>query len=209
METSLTLPLGISKAADAEEAFSVETTILSPRGNLYDGQSRSGAGWQYAARCGFGQCTERRRHAQKTVVCQEFAIDEPMLWAPEHPSLYEVVTKLYRGDVLLDEVHSHTGLRSAVFHKEKGFLLNGEKCKLNGVCIHHDGGCIGAAVPPEIWERRLRKLKEMGVNAIRMSHNPPDPALLELCDREGFLVMDEAFDEWKILKGKEFGKEYA
>lgn len=206
VETSLTLPLGISKAANAEEAFFVETTILSPQGKIcmtdkagvvQDGSMRPDVDSDSAQN---GEET-----LKEAVVCQEFMIDEPMLWAPEHPSLYEVVTKLYRGDILLDEVHSHTGFRSAVFHKEKGFLLNGEKCKLNGVCIHHDGGCVGAAVPPEIWERRLRKLKEMGVNAIRMSHNPPDPALLELCDREGFLVMDEAFDEWTILKGKEFG----
>ncbi len=206
VETSLTLPLGISKAADAEEAFSVETTILSPQGEICM-TDKAGVAQDGSMRPDVDSDSAQNVEdtPKKTVVCQEFAIDEPMLWAPEHPSLYEVVTKLYRGDVLLDEVHSHTGLRSAVFHKEKGFLLNGEKCKLNGVCIHHDGGCIGAAVPPEIWERRLRKLKEMGVNAIRMSHNPPDPALLELCDREGFLVMDEAFDEWKILKGKEFG----
>ncbi|MDE5932207.1 MAG: beta galactosidase jelly roll domain-containing protein, partial [Lachnospiraceae bacterium] len=184
VETSAFLQPDISGAADKAEAFFVETTILSPQGQV---------------------CMLDKIRMAQTIACQEFVIDAPMLWAPEHPSLYEVVTKLYREDVLLDEVHTNFGIRHAVFDKEKGFLLNGEQCKLNGVCIHHDGGCVGAAVPPEIWERRLRKLKEMGVNAIRMSHNPPDPALLELCDREGFLVMDEAFDEWKILKGKEFG----
>ena len=105
----------------------------------------------------------------------------------------------------MDEVHTRTGLRSAVFDKDRGFLLNGEQVKINGVCIHHDGGCMGAAVPLQIWKRRLEKLKEMGANSIRMSHNPPDPGLLELCDEMGFLVMDEAFDEWKILKGKELG----
>lgn len=186
VETSVSLPPEMAKAADKaeEETFFVETAILSPQGNV---------------------CMTDRVKAAATAVRQEFVIDAPMLWAPEHPFLYEVVTKLYRGEVLLDEVYTRTGVRSAVFHNEKGFLLNGEPCKLNGVCVHHDGGCVGAAVPPEVWERRLRKLKEMGANAIRMSHNPPDPALLDLCDREGFLVMDEAFDEWKILKGKEFG----
>lgn len=211
VETSVSLPLGtgvslpveIPEAADGavEQMFFVETAILSPQGDVCMTERVNAAG--DSMHPGSAQGSEET--SAKTAVRQEFTIDAPMLWAPEYPFLYEVVTKLYRGNVLMDEVHTHIGLRSAAFHKEKGFLLNGEKCKLNGVCLHHDGGCAGAAVPPEIWERRLRKLKEMGVNAVRMSHNPPDPALLDLCDKEGFLVMDEAFDEWKILKGKEFG----
>ena len=71
--------------------------------------------------------------------------------------------------------------------------------------MHHDGGCVGAAVPPEIWRRRLEKLKDMGVNSVRCSHNPPDEALLDLCDELGFYVMDEAFDEWRLMKAKEIG----
>ena len=201
--TDASLPLNMPKAADGAEKqiFYVETTILSPQGDVCMTDRAEAAGNSMRP----GSAQEGEETSAEIAVCQEFVIDVPMLWAPEHPFLYEVVTKLYRENVLMDEVHTRIGLRSAVFHKEKGFMLNGEKCKLNGVCLHHDGGCVGAAVPPEIWERRLRKLKEMGVNAIRMSHNPPDPALLDLCDSEGFLVMDEAFDEWKILKGKEFG----
>lgn len=211
VETSVSLPVGtdaslpsnMPKAADGAEKqiFYVETTILSPQGDVCMTDRAEAAGNSMRP----GPAQEGEETSAEIAACQEFVIDVPMLWAPEHPFLYEVVTKLYRENVLMDEVHTRIGLRSAVFHKEKGFMLNGEKCKLNGVCLHHDGGCVGAAVPPEIWERRLRKLKEMGVNAIRMSHNPPDPALLDLCDSEGFLVMDEAFDEWKILKGKEFG----
>ena len=82
------------------------------------------------------------------------------------------------------------------------FLLNGEPVKMLGMCVHHDGGCVGAAVPEGVWERRLRLLKAMGCNAIRMSHNPPAPELLDLCDRLGFLVMDEAFDQWRIAKAR-------
>ena len=83
-----------------------------------------------------------------------------------------------------------------------GFFLNGENMKLRGVCVHHDAGCLGAAVPESVWRIRLEKLKAMGCNALRTAHNPPDPALLDLCDRLGFLVMDEAFDEWEGIKNK-------
>lgn len=141
----------------------------------------------------------------KMNVSQKISVENPILWSTAHPALYQVVTRVYFSDVLQDEVHTMTGIRSAVFDNQKGFLLNGEQTKLNGVCLHHDGGCVGAAVHPRIWERRLKKLKKMGVNAIRTAHNPPDPALLDLCDRMGFLVMDEAFDEWGILKWKSLG----
>src|SRR6202034_4028458 len=92
------------------------------------------------------------------------------------------------------------GVRSIEFHVDKGFLLNGERVKLNGVCIHGDGGSVGTAVPERMWERRLELLQKMGCNAIRLSHNPPAPELLDMLDRMGFLVMAEAFDEWKQPK---------
>lgn len=186
IESSLCLP---SDTADAG-AYFLETEIFSPQGDACAADKVK---------------VSKEKDAESAVICQEFVLDDPMLWDTENPSLYRVITKLYQRDKLMDEVQNRTGLRSALFDKDKGFILNGRQCKLNGVCLHHDGGCAGAAVPVEIWERRLYKLKEMGVNAIRMSHNPPDPALLDLCDEKGFLVMDEAFDEWKILKGKEFG----
>lgn len=195
VETSLSIP----PEASAED-FEVETQICSPGGEVC-AAARKKAAWK--ERVIAAQSVESI--SGTAVAGQDFCIENPLLWDVEHPDLYEVVTRLYRGDTLFDEVRTRTGLRHAVFHKDKGFCLNGRRCKLNGVCVHHDGGCAGAAVPAEVWERRLRKLKKMGANAIRMAHNPPDPALLDLCDREGFLVMDEAFDEWKILKGKEFG----
>lgn len=140
-----------------------------------------------------------------SVCTQRLAVSNPLLWSVEEPQLYEVITQVFEDGVLQDEVHTQIGLRSAEFDSEKGFLLNGRRVKLNGFCIHHDGGSMGAAVPLPIWERRLEKMKKMGANAVRMSHNPPDPGLLMLCDRMGFLVMDEAFDEWRVLKGKELG----
>lgn len=163
----------------------VETSVYGPDGSL---RARS------VTACG-----------QERSVRQELKIEKPLLWDIRNPVLYQVITKVYADGALQDEVTTPIGLRSAVFDRDKGFLLNGNRVKLNGVCVHHDGGCVGAAVHPRIWERRLLRLKEMGVNAVRMSHNPPDPALLDLCDRLGLLVMDEAFDEWRILKGKELG----
>ncbi len=94
------------------------------------------------------------------------------------------------------------GIRSFSFHPDRGFELNGVNQKLKGVCIHHDAGCFGAAVPKKVWARRFRILKESGCTAIRFSHNPPDPGLLDLCDEMGFLAMDEAFDEWEDSKNK-------
>ena len=137
-------------------------------------------------------------------------LDTPDLWTPENPNLYELTLKLYKTDdagtaTLLDQKSQSFGVRTADFDPDKGFLLNGRQVKLNGVCLHHDGGCVGAAVPAKIWERRLAKLKAMGCNSIRFTHNPPDPALLSMCDRMGFLVMAEAFDEWEITKQKEWG----
>lgn len=102
----------------------------------------------------------------------------------------------------LDRMETVFGVRFFSFHPNRGFTLNGVHRKLKGVCLHHDAGCFGAAVPKKVWARRLRLLKESGCNAIRFSHNPPDPALLDLCDEMGFLAMDEAFDEWEDSKNK-------
>ena len=132
-------------------------------------------------------------------------LENPSLWDTDHPVLYTARVRLMDGDALLDEVAVPFGVRDIAYDAHSGFLLNGRKVLLKGVCLHHDGGCVGAAVPREVWERRLAKLKAMGCNALRCSHNPPDPALLDLADRMGFLVMAEAFDEWQQMKGKEFG----
>jgi beta-galactosidase len=131
---------------------------------------------------------------------QEVTIKKPNLWSVDDPYLYTVHSTVRTGEQVVDEYDTPFGIREAVFDADKGFLLNGQHIKLNGVCLHHDGGCVGAAVPERVWERRLEILKEMGCNAIRTAHNPPAPEFLDLCDRMGFLVMDEAFDEWKVPK---------
>lgn len=135
-------------------------------------------------------------------IAHSLQVDSPELWSVEHPALYTLRTRLIRAGAVTDETETTFGIRRAEFHKDRGFLLNGRQVKINGVCLHHDGGSVGAAVPERLWERRLEILKEMGCNGIRMSHNPPSPELLDLCDRMGFLVMDEAFDEWKYTKVK-------
>ncbi|WP_062049112.1 glycoside hydrolase family 2 TIM barrel-domain containing protein [Bacillus sp. JCM 19034] len=105
-------------------------------------------------------------------------------------------------DELVDEQVTTVGIRSISFDSEKGFFLNGKPTLLKGVCVHHDAGTLGAAVPKAVWQRRLEKFKDLGANAIRMSHNPPAPNLLDLCDEMGFFVIDEIFDEWEGPKNK-------
>ncbi|MBE0679541.1 MAG: DUF4982 domain-containing protein [Bacteroidales bacterium] len=133
-------------------------------------------------------------------VTQELKVKCPELWSVERPYLYRVVTEIYAGNTLADKYETLTGIRSFAFDSEKGFFLNGKPLKILGVCNHHDLGCLGAAVNKRAIERQLEILKEMGCNAIRTAHNPPAPELLDLCDRMGFIVMDEAFDMWKVKK---------
>jgi beta-galactosidase len=140
-------------------------------------------------------------HAECEFV-QQLTVEKPWLWSVQDPHLYKIHCAIQDHAQLADEYDTPIGIRDAVFDADKGFLLNGERVKLNGVCLHHDGGCVGAAVPERVWERRLQILREMGCNAIRTSHNPYAAEFLDLCDRMGFLVMNEAFDEWKVSKGQ-------
>jgi beta-galactosidase len=136
------------------------------------------------------------------VFAQRIRLERPALWSCEAPQLYRLRTSLELDGALLDVETTQFGVRDARFDADQGFLLNGERVKLNGVCLHGDGGAVGAAVPERVWERRLALLREMGCNAIRTSHNPPAPEFLELCDTMGFLVMDEGFDEWRQSKAQ-------
>lgn len=131
------------------------------------------------------------------------AVEGPQLWSPEAPYLYRMRTtyRVNGGTEYL--VHEEkVGIRTIAFCPEEGFFLNGVNRKIKGVCVHHDGGCLGAAMRPEVWQRRLQSLKDCGCNAIRCSHNPHMPELYALCDAMGFFVMDEAFDEWENPKNK-------
>ncbi|MBK8564291.1 MAG: DUF4982 domain-containing protein [Saprospiraceae bacterium] len=131
---------------------------------------------------------------------QELSVANPSLWSIESPSLYQAVSKVTVGGTLADEYKTDFGIRTFNFDPLKGFFLNGKPLKILGVCNHHDLGCLGAAMNTRAIERQLEILKDMGANAIRTSHNPPAPELLDLCDRMGFIVMDEIVDVWKKPK---------
>lgn len=133
---------------------------------------------------------------------QEITIENPNIWDIEHPHMYKAVSKIIIDKVVIDNCETPFGIRSFSFDKDKGFFLNGINTLIKGVCLHHDGGLVGAAVPIGVWERRLKALKDAGCNAIRTAHNPPSEEFLNLCDRMGFLVQDEAFDEWNNPKDK-------
>ena len=127
-------------------------------------------------------------------------VHRPHLWSVDDPYIYKVRTQVLVGGKVVDEVWTNTGFRSFRFDAKTGFWLNGKNMKLNGVCEHHDFGCLGAVVNEDAMHRKLVRLKEMGVNAIRSSHNPPAPELLNMCDTMGLIVMDESFDMWRRRK---------
>jgi beta-galactosidase len=144
----------------------------------------------------------RAAAGQEQAVSQDAPLEKPQRWSIEAPVLYTLRNRVTVGGVLVDQTSTPFGIRTIAFDPDRGFLLNGRSTKIKGVCIHHDAGSLGAAVPDAVLERRLRLLRDLGVNAIRTSHNPPAPELLDLCDRLGLLVMDEAFDEFTPTKNK-------
>jgi len=131
---------------------------------------------------------------------QRIIVKDPILWSIENPYVYHVLSNVISDGKEYDSYETTLGIRSFIFDAAKGFLLNGKQVKINGVCNHHDLGFLGSAINHRALERQLELMKGMGVNGIRTSHNPPAPELLDLCDRMGFIVMDEAFDMWKKKK---------
>ena len=136
----------------------------------------------------------------QTEVSGSIDIKNPHLWSIDDPYLYTLEVSVMEGRKQLDTETVTTGLRTIRFDNEKGFFLNGQNMKMYGVCLHSDAGALGTAVPASVWEYRLQQLRKLGVNAVRMAHNPADPTLMELCDRMGFLVMAESFDTWNTPK---------
>lgn len=129
-------------------------------------------------------------------------INKPELWSVDRPLLYDLSVALIVNGKTVDTYNEKTGFRTLRFDADNGFFLNEENLKLKGVCIHDDAGALGVAVPEAVWRSRLQTLKELGCNSIRMSHNPHADYLYKLCDEMGFLVIDEAFDEWETGKNK-------
>ncbi|MFH7015950.1 glycoside hydrolase family 2 TIM barrel-domain containing protein [Flavobacterium sp. FlaQc-47] len=143
------------------------------------------------------------------IIKQETQVENPILWSVEKPELYTVVTEISVDDKIVDQYKTSLGIRDFKFDLDKGFILNGKQVKIKGVCLHHDLGPLGSAINTRAIERQLEIMKEMGVNGIRTSHNPPAPELLDLCDKMGFIVMDEAFDMWKQTKTKyDYGNDW-
>jgi len=141
-------------------------------------------------------------HDSVTEIAQDLVIGKPNLWSVERPYVYRAVSRVVCGGRPCDDYGTPFGVRAFTFDPDSGFILNGTHVKIRGVCLHHDLGALGAAVNTRALERQLEIMRGMGVNALRTSHNPPAPELLDLTDRLGFIVLDEAFDMWKKEKTK-------
>jgi len=174
----------VMNESDRDAAFDLTTEILDPKGALVQQMSTP----------------HTLRKGGKDQFVHSLKIESPALWSPATPHLYQARVTVKSHGTTVDQETTNFGIREVQFDADRGFFLNGEHIKLNGACIHSDGGSVGTAVPERIWERRLELLQQMGCNAIRLSHNPPAPELLDMLDRMGFLVMAEAFDEWKQPK---------
>ena len=175
-------PFGDSPAA----AAIISTTLYDPTGKPVAEQSANST--VPAGQVGFTH--------------QVLAVPRPQLWSVDRPAMYTAISRVSQNGQVADTYRTPFGIRTITFDPNTGFWLNGQNLKLKGVCLHEDAGALGSAIPQQVWERRLRILKEAGANAIRCSHNPPAPEFLDLCDQLGFLVMDEAFDEWSGGKKK-------
>jgi beta-galactosidase len=188
----VTVQVNVTNESAAAGSYTVQTTLVDSKGKTVNTSER-----------------KQTIAAGKTVgYTQTLEVANPSLWDTEHPQLYKVLTKLVAGTVTTDAVATPVGIREAKFLASTGFWLNGKNLKLYGVCLHEDGGAVGAAIPLAVWERRFKQLKAIGVNAIRTAHNEVAPEFLDLCDRMGFLVMDETFDTWeanKVGRGKDGG----
>jgi beta-galactosidase len=174
----------VANESPATREVSVQTTLVSP-----DGKS-----------VGMMESKLAVAHGGTNSLRQRIVLSQPQLWNLDSPKLYRALVKIVFQKKTLDENAVTFGVRDAHFEAESGFWLNGKNFKLKGVCLHEDGGAFGAAVPLEIWRDRLQTLRSLGVNAIRAAHNSPAPEFLDLCDRMGFLVMDEFFDCWTVGK---------
>ena len=178
--------VAVANTSAAAATILVKSTLVDAQGKVVASTTR-----QVPAKA--------KGNAQATL---PLTLTQPALWSTEAPNLYKLRVSLSVAGKLTDELEEEVGVRSIRFDANQGFFLNGQNLKLKGVCLHDDAGALGVAVPPEVWERRLKTLKAGGCNSLRMSHNPHADYFYQLCDRLGFLVMDEAFDEWEHGKNK-------
>ena len=141
---------------------------------------------------------------EKVTLNQDVELFDPKLWDIDSPYLYIAKTYIVSGNETIGNRETRFGVRTIHFDKDKGFFLNGKNMKVKGVCLHHDAGIVGTAVPKDGWKRRLAILKAGGCNAIRTAHNPASDEFLDLCDEMGFLVQNEFYDEWDLPKDKRY-----
>lgn len=180
-------------SADVVMKFTVSSDIDASVSVKFEISKRGGAP---VVRDGISLSTPCGKSEYRHVI----TLDNPALWDVDNPNLYMLKTEIYKGEELLDTTLTDFGIRSITATAEDGLLFNGKPLKLRGGCIHHDHGVLGAAAYPAAEERKIRKLKEAGFNSVRIAHNPPSLALLEVCDRLGMIVQDEAFDIWSKRK---------
>ena len=176
----------IDNTSDADKNIMIQSVVVDKNGKEIKG----------------GSVSKRVQGGASITFDQKINVSKPFLWGPETPDMYKLVTKVYEGKKVIDEQITDFGIRSIRYDAAKGFFLNEKPMKMYGACLHHDGGGVGAAVPLGVWEYRFNKLKEVGINAIRTSHNPMSPEFYDLCDRMGFLVMNENFDTWEYAKNR-------
>lgn len=175
-----------------DEQIKVRTTILDNQGKVFQKSETT---------------KEEKVNAGKTTVFkQDITTTKPKLWDTENPNLYKVKTEVLSGEKVIDNYETNLGFRWVKMDPNEGFYLNGKYMKLHGMCMHHDQGALGSVANYRAIERQMQSLKEMGVNAIRVTHNPAADELLEICNKEGLLVIDEAFDCWESAKRS---KDYA
>ena len=194
--TFVTVPVITIKAAQVSVKIKVRSTLNLEKSvvvvtNILDPSGKKVKSDRIVIKIPSGVVTETE---------QKIEILSPKLWDTEHPNLYKAITKIESEGKTVDQYETTFGIRSFYFDAAKGFFLNGKAMKIKGVCNHHDLGFLGAAINIRAIERQIEIMKGMGVNAIRTSHNPPAPELLDLCDKMGIIVMDEAFDMWAMKK---------
>ena len=183
----VSVSVSIDNNTTSQQTVVVRNTIISPAGVQVASASKK---------------LSLNPSAKSTSSLSQLKVSRPQIWSCETPYIYKVVTTIEQNGKVVDTYETPTGFRTFKFDAEKGFSLNGKSMKINGVCQHHDLGCLGAAVNEDALYRQLRILKEMGTNAVRCSHNPPAPELLAMCDTMGLIVMDESFDMWRRRKTK-------
>lgn len=191
-EATFSLEVRIRNSSEADRDAEISTSIYDDRNRVVTAPVTT------LLRVPYTPCYDARM--REASVDHQFSIPNPKLWSPDSPSLYTAVTEVKVAGKVVDRYETVFGLRSFRWDSATGFYLNDKPLKIKGVCLHHDLGCLGAAVNTRAIERQLQIMKEMGVNAIRTSHNAPAPELLDLCDRMGLLVQDESFDMWERRK---------